>query len=486
MDEAVNEYKKRRQKRLDTKAVEQYRIRRDARVKGRMDADGDEENRNNGGNNGGNKGGGHGNTKLPFGLCQREGIKIDPGWSPSDAWDALAEKGYSAKETYKELKETGKVERKGGGGSAPKKTMTVNEASDYLTKVKDQEKQRAHDISVTNNDLIIAKQSRSSLGKQCEKLTFEIERMEANIKAGVYSESSLGRIRDMIDFTKQNLKKTQEDFEEAKKTERELQGKANKLSSGVDASEKEKIKEALKVKYPKDWESCERVDDSLEMARMLGIADGGQEKFIDTVESMVGIYRPKYLKPTKMDSALGSDDIVKKIAGGDETGGSCATLCVAYIANKMGYNVLDFRGGESRQAIASKCTSLMRGVGGHIEIDRDGYKAANRNLAMMEEGKEYWFEAGSHASIVRKKDEKYEYLEMQSGGENGWFPLDDRVLKNRFKTHHTKTFHGFRTDISSHIVDIDDVMKRSAFPVLFGLLNTAADKQKKGRYGHER
>jgi len=115
MDNAVIEYKKRRQKRLDAKAVEQFRIRRDARLHGRMDADGDEENNN----GGGKRGGGHGNTKLPFGLCQREGIKIDPKWGPSDAWDALAGKGYSAGEVYKELKKTGKVSKKGSTKKPP-------------------------------------------------------------------------------------------------------------------------------------------------------------------------------------------------------------------------------------------------------------------------------------------------------------------------------------------------------------------------------
>lgn len=71
--------------------------------KSRMDDADDDE---------GNGGGSHGNTKIPFGLCQREGIKVQPGWTPQDAWNALEGKGYNAKETYKELKETGKVSSK--------------------------------------------------------------------------------------------------------------------------------------------------------------------------------------------------------------------------------------------------------------------------------------------------------------------------------------------------------------------------------------
>ena len=57
-------------------------------------------------------GGNHGNTRIPFGLCRREGIKVRPGWTPKDAWKALEGKGYSVSEVYKELKKTGKVSEK--------------------------------------------------------------------------------------------------------------------------------------------------------------------------------------------------------------------------------------------------------------------------------------------------------------------------------------------------------------------------------------
>ena len=108
--DAVREYKERRKARLDQRVIERFRIRRDARLNGRMDDE--EETNNNPGGSGGGSGGGHGNTKIPFGLCQREGIQIDPKWTPKDAWEALSGKGYSAGEVYKTLKETGKVGEK--------------------------------------------------------------------------------------------------------------------------------------------------------------------------------------------------------------------------------------------------------------------------------------------------------------------------------------------------------------------------------------
>ena len=73
-------------------AVERYRARRNARLKVRGYRKDDEETNE---ANSSAKKGGHGNTKLPFGLCQREGIEIGKDWTPKDAWDALAGKGIT-------------------------------------------------------------------------------------------------------------------------------------------------------------------------------------------------------------------------------------------------------------------------------------------------------------------------------------------------------------------------------------------------------
>lgn len=113
LGDVIQEYKARRKARLDAKAVAEFRKRRQNRLAYRLD---DDENENNGG-----KGGGHGNTRIPYGLCQREGITIGEGWTPSDAWSALEGKGYSADKVYKELKETG------GIGRAKKAVMKLTE-----------------------------------------------------------------------------------------------------------------------------------------------------------------------------------------------------------------------------------------------------------------------------------------------------------------------------------------------------------------------
>lgn len=105
-------YIKRRAERLARRGIKLYRV--DGVY--RNDAPDDDEPKN----NSAGRSGGHGNTKIPFGLCKREGIKIGQDWTPKDAWNALEGKGYSASETYKELKETGKVAPK--APKAPKKT----------------------------------------------------------------------------------------------------------------------------------------------------------------------------------------------------------------------------------------------------------------------------------------------------------------------------------------------------------------------------
>ncbi|MUP48877.1 hypothetical protein [uncultured Megasphaera sp.] len=56
----------------------------------------------------------------------------------------------------------------------------------------------------------------------------------------------------------------------------------------------------------------------------------------------------KYLEETC------TEEIVKRLGGGDNTAGSCSSLALAYIGNRGRFDVLDFRGGNSRKVFASK------------------------------------------------------------------------------------------------------------------------------------
>lgn len=87
-----------------TDAIKLFRERRERRLAKRglyhADAPDDEQQSNNNQKDIG----GHGNTRLPYGLCQRYGIEIQPGWTPRDAWDALAGKGITPDGAYSRLK----------------------------------------------------------------------------------------------------------------------------------------------------------------------------------------------------------------------------------------------------------------------------------------------------------------------------------------------------------------------------------------------
>lgn len=115
MDAAINDYRARREKRLAERGIYPEKIskiiafaqRRAARLDARgyrADAEGDDQDNNQNEGGGGSSDGAHGNTRLPFGLCMRFGIDIDPSWGPREAWDALAGKGITPAGAYERLK----------------------------------------------------------------------------------------------------------------------------------------------------------------------------------------------------------------------------------------------------------------------------------------------------------------------------------------------------------------------------------------------
>ena len=87
------------------------------------------------------------------------------------------------------------------------------------------------------------------------------------------------------------------------------------------------------------------------------------------------------------------DEIIKRLAGGDMTEGSCASLSFAYAGNKAGYDVLDFRGGESRKFFATNNNIIeiakLPGVKSTIVEDYNDIKGAlnllkNKNIGKNE------------------------------------------------------------------------------------------------------
>ena len=192
---------------------------------------------------------------------------------------------------------------------------------------------------------------------------------------------------------------------------------------------------------------------------------------------------------SKLIEPLTSDKIIEKIAGADKTKGSCVSLGLSYIGNKMGYDVTDFRGGNScnyfsRQANWLKALDDM-GVKYLREIDTNDYKAVGRLLDNTYYDKEYFLITGSHASIIKHtKEAGWQYLELQSSKFNGYKPLNNEILKTRFRCKKSHSVYGNKLEATSVLLDINDFKNNNKFKDVLGYINTSTDKQVKGAGGY--
>lgn len=193
---------------------------------------------------------------------------------------------------------------------------------------------------------------------------------------------------------------------------------------------------------------------------------------------------------------LTSDEIIERLAGGDMTQGSCSSLAFAYIGNKNGLDVLDFRDGGSRR-VFSMNKNIMKmlelpGVEGSITKVKKEVQGTIDVLKNLELNKEYYLATGKHAAIVRKLDTGYQYLELQSKYQNGWMPFERygsmaTTLNKRFGCRKTvdKSF-GYVWERTVILMNVDSFKDNEEFEQLLGYINTAVDKQRKGALGDVR
>ena len=234
---------------------------------------------------------------------------------------------------------------------------------------------------------------------------------------------------------------------------------------------------------------------SLEASKILREKNAYNEaKLIDKMEARGVEYRePKSnlfggTKPT-------TNEVVERLAGGDLTEGSCASVGLCYIGQKDGWDVLDFRDGKSREFFAGGWDNreFIRGVAQETgkpmltESTSTGSGGAIRLAKQMVPDKEYYFVTARHAAVMRIHDGYVEYMELQSSWRNGWIPMApvedraglDRGFRSRF---------GASRNISgeAYMMDINDMKDSKLLHRAYGYMNTAEDKQRKGSGGHER
>ena len=180
-----------------------------------------------------------------------------------------------------------------------------------------------------------------------------------------------------------------------------------------------------------------------------------------------------------------SEEIIGRLGGGDNTDGSCSSVAFAYAGNMAGYDVLDFRDGESRKYF-SKNSSIemiakLPGVDSHILSGKDDILCTNHLLNLMVPGREYYLATGVHAAIVRIIDDHFEYLELQHPTNNGWRNLDDYELLNRFHCSQNNLF-----ECPNFLIDVASLTGNQEFLGILGYLNTAESEQCKGDNGYAR
>lgn len=201
------------------------------------------------------------------------------------------------------------------------------------------------------------------------------------------------------------------------------------------------------------------------------------EKMIESLEDSPKSLLHRKLELNKVEKVpflayekpLTETEIIERIAG-SENGGYCASLAHAYIANKAGYNVQDFRGGVSaelfKDRINTESLSVIPNIKARIIKETDHRNALDKLLNFIEPNKEYEMSIGGHTAIVRKKDNLYEYLELQSYKHRGWKILTKETAIERFNL-------GL-VDFAENniIIDIDSLMKSKEFIKLMEYINT--------------
>lgn len=203
---------------------------------------------------------------------------------------------------------------------------------------------------------------------------------------------------------------------------------------------------------------------------------------VNALENAGVTYRPIELSP----QGRSSEQIIMRLSGGDLTEGSCSSLALAYAGNKAGYDVLDFRDGESRDFFSSRDTiqkiSDLPNVQSIVLRGTNDIECTHQLLSGIKKEKEYYLATGRHAAIIRQINGQYEYLELQhpSNG-NGWHVLDDYILTNRFGCSNSRTFA-----TSSFLIDVESMSANQEFLNILGFINTAGSEQRKGVSGNVR
>lgn len=238
-----------------------------------------------------------------------------------------------------------------------------------------------------------------------------------------------------------------------------------------------------RVEYGRDETTHDRQMSELKNrnAKRSSIIDKTYQSFINNV-SKEGL---KYIAVNDLDKPLTNSQIINKIGKDDNTGGSCASVALSYCANKVGLDVTDFRGGNSKEFFSEHYYKAIKLADADIKTYKVKKEVSEVTdiISNIETNKEFVLSAGRHITIIKRTERGgFYYLELQGDQEsNGWIKVGkdrdeiERVLKERFrcrKTVRRNSKTGKPTRSSILLIDVDSFKKTDEFKDILGYLNT--------------
>ncbi len=211
-----------------------------------------------------------------------------------------------------------------------------------------------------------------------------------------------------------------------------------------------------------------------------GLIDNPISEARKEAEALKITARPVYAHTKEMTEK----EIIKHIAGADLTSGSCSSAANAYIANKAGFDVQDFRGGRSMELFSHKSTSVemahFKGVVSKVVENYNDFTAFDELKPFIKTGKEYKLGIGCHAAIVRRlNDGTLQYLELQSADVNGFKNFTRETLARRFGCEYSR---GYK--LPAYLIEVESLGKSKEFIELMQYTNTAKTLQRIGAGGY--
>ena len=175
----------------------------------------------------------------------------------------------------------------------------------------------------------------------------------------------------------------------------------------------------------------------------------------------------KYNEVKPLEKPLTEREIIRKLSENPKKG-SCSSLALAYIGNKLGFDV-KIRGGISRQVFSETpiLVQIAKKANGLIEESYNDIETVAKLLKTTEAGREYFLTTGSHTAIIRKAAKGYEYLDLQDTRFTAWRPLNKAILKDRFGCSQQYKYRA-----RSALFDIENLRNNEDFKKILGYINT--------------